>query len=139
MDCQASMMLDCQKDLNPLLVRATVCGLIYWLAQDSTGVDNQSNDARKKVFQLGFALCVAVLFLHLLNHLPTCREVRGRGKLIYEVPLAKRGGVSNLPSAMQLVWGMGHFVNEVLRQLFLFVFAVITSERAICYYSPCLV
>ena len=42
---------------------------------------------------------------------------------------------------MQLVWGMGHFVNEVLRQLFLFVFAVITSERAICYYFslPCIV
>ena len=49
--------------------------------------------------------------------------------------------MSNLPSAMQLVWGMGHFVNEVLRQLFLFVSAKITLERVICYYScvPCIV
>ena len=72
---------------------------------------------------------IAVLPLLLLNHLPTYREVRGRGKLIYEVPLAKRGG----PSAMQLVWGMGHFVNEVLRQLFLFGVAVITSQSVVSY------
>ena len=48
-------------------------------------------------------------------------------------PSKKGGGVSNLPSAMQLVWGMGHCLNEVLRRLFLF--AKITSERIICYYS----
>ena len=49
--------------------------------------------------------------------------------------LLKISGSSNLPSAMQLVWGKGHSVNEVLRQLFLFVFAKITSEREI-YYIP---
>ena len=32
---------------------------------------------------------------------------------------------------MQVVWGKGHSVNEVLRQLFLFLFAKITSERDI--------
>ena len=40
-------------------------GLIYWLARDSTCVDNQSNDAGMKcfcykAFQLGFALCVGL-------------------------------------------------------------------------------
>ena len=44
-------------------------------------------------------------------------------------------GSSNLPSAMQLVWGKGHSVNEVLRQLVLFVFTKITSERETYYFS----
>ena len=65
--------------------------------------------------------------LRQLIHLPTYREVRGRGKP------SRKGGGCNLPSVMQLVWGMGHFVNEVLRQLFLFGVAVITSQSVISY------
>ena len=89
-------------------------------------------------------LCVLQYFLFSSStiYLHTGRCEAGVNSYM-KFPSRKGGGVSNLPSAMQLVWGMGHFVNEVLRRLFLFVFAEITSERVICYYScndfPCIV
>ena len=46
-----------------------------------------------------------------------------------EIPL-KNG--SNLSSAIQLLWGLRHFV-KVLRRLFLFGSAKITLEQVICY------
>ena len=102
-----------QTDLNPLLVQASVwwtyllaCTRFYMCGQSI-----QWNAFATKLSSLDLLCVLQYFFLLLFNHLPTYREVRGRGKLIYEVPCAKRGGgVSNHPSAMQLVWWMGHFV-----------------------------